>query len=92
MPGRARNVAVRGARCDWIAFIDAGIRPVPEWLENLAQKTCDDPAVDVVYGTYEPVIDSFFTECAAIAYVPAPFESEGGLVRPVSIVSALMRR
>jgi glycosyltransferase involved in cell wall biosynthesis len=92
LPGRSRNVAVQHARCDWIAFIDAGNQPVSDWLENLAQKIVDDPAVDVVYGTYAPVIDSFFKECAVIAYVPAPFESEGGLVRPQSIVSALMRR
>ena len=92
LPGRARNVAVQHAGCDWIAFIDAGNKPVPEWLANLAQRVQDDPTVDVVYGTYAPVIDSFFKECAAIAYVPAPFESEGGLVRPRSIVSALMRR
>jgi glycosyltransferase involved in cell wall biosynthesis len=92
LPGRARNVGVEHAACQWIAFIDAGIRPVPEWLESLAQKVLDDATVDVVYGTYEPVTDTFFTECAAIAYVPAPFASEDGLVRPRSIVSALMRR
>ena len=92
LPGRARNVAVQNARGDWIAFIDAGIRPVPEWLESLAQKILDDSTTDVVYGTYEPVVDTFFTQCAAIAYVPAQSASEDGLVRPRSIVSALMRR
>ncbi len=92
LPGRGRNVAVAHSRCDWIAFIDAGITPAPDWLAGLAQKVSDSSAVDVVYGTYEPVVDSFFKECAAIAYVPPPFESEGGLVRPPSIVSALMRR
>ena len=91
-PGRGRNVAVAQARCDWIAFIDAGNKPAPDWLEALARKTSENPVVDVVYGTYEPVVDSFFKECAAIAYVPPPSESDGGLVRPRSIVSALMRR
>jgi GT2 family glycosyltransferase len=46
----------------------------------------------VIYGTYDPIVNSFFTECAAIAYVPPPFASDDGLVRPRSIVSALMRR
>ncbi|HSP63511.1 MAG TPA: glycosyltransferase, partial [Pyrinomonadaceae bacterium] len=92
LPGRGRNLAVAQARCEWIAFIDAGNKPAPDWLEALARKAGEDPSVDVVYGTYEPVVDSFFKECAAIAYVPPPFESDGGFVRPRSIVSALMRR
>jgi glycosyltransferase involved in cell wall biosynthesis len=92
LPGRGRNVAVAHSRCDWIAFIDAGNTPAPDWLAGLAQKVSDGSAVDVVYGTYEPVVDSFFKECAVIAYVPPPFESDGGFVRPCSIVSALMRR
>lgn len=91
MPGRARNLAVAESRCQWIAFTDAGITLTPEWLEALTTKAQENSA-DVVYGTYEPIINSFFTECAAIAYVPPPFESDGGLVRPRSIVSALMRR
>jgi glycosyltransferase involved in cell wall biosynthesis len=91
MPGRARNLAVAQSCCQWIAFTDAGITLTPEWLEALKTKASEDSA-DVVYGTYEPIIDSFFTQCAAIAYVPPPFESDGGPVRPRSIVSALMRR
>ena len=91
MPGRARNLAVAESRCQWIAFTDAGITLTPEWLEALKAKASEDSA-DVVYGTYEPIVDSFFTQCAAIAYVPPPFESDGGPVRPRSIVSALMRR
>ena len=91
MPGRARNLAVAASRCNWIAFTDAGITVNPDWLEALSTKA-NEHAADVVYGTYEPINESFFTECAAIAYVPPPFESDGGLVRPRSIVSALMRR
>ena len=91
MPGRARNLAVKEARCDWIAFTDAGIRLEPDWLAALA--TCaGETSADVVYGTYDPIIEDFFTECAAIAYVPSRFDSEDGMVRPRSIVSALMRR
>lgn len=91
MPGRARNLAVKESRCDWIAFTDGGITLESVWLEALATKASESGA-DVVYGTYEPIVKSFFTECAAIAYVPPPFASDDGLVRPRSIVSALMRR
>ena len=92
LPGKARNIAVTHSRCEWVAFIDAGIQPATDWLASLAEAVGDGSAVDVVYGSYEPVIDSFFKECAAIAYVPPPFQSDGGFVRPRSIVSALMRR
>lgn len=92
LPGRGRNLAVANSRCDWIAFTDAGNRQSPDWLAELSEKIGDGSAVDVVYGTYEPVTDSFFKECAAIAYVPPPVKIEGALVRPPSIVSALMRR
>jgi glycosyltransferase involved in cell wall biosynthesis len=92
MPGRARNVGAKNARCDWIAFTDAGTRPAPDWLAELAGKARDDGSAEVVFGSYEPVVDSFFRECAAIAYVPATTLTPNGPVRPLSIVSALMRR
>lgn len=92
LPGRGRNLAVSNSRCDWIAFTDAGNRQGHDWLAQLAEKIGAGSDVDVVYGTYEPVIDSFFKECAAMAYVPPPVEIEGSNVRPPSIVSAVMRR
>ncbi len=92
LPGRGRNVAVAHSRCDWIAFTDAGITPSPDWLASLAANIGNGSTVDVVYGSYEPVVDSFFKECAAIAYVPPAASSAEGPVRPRSIVSALMRR
>jgi glycosyltransferase involved in cell wall biosynthesis len=91
LPGRSRNVGARNARFDWIAFTDAGNVAEPNWLENLA-RNLSNGSVDVVYGSYEPVIDTFFKECAAIAYVPPLLPTENGDVRPTSIVSALMRR
>lgn len=92
LPGRARNVAVRHCRNDWIAFTDAGNRVGPGWLASLAEKVGNDGTTDVVYGVYEPVVDTFFKECAAIAYVPPKSATPDGLLRPRSIVSALMRR
>src|SRR6266699_6061918 len=92
LPGRGRNLGAERANNQWIAFTDAGNKPAPQWLAALAQRVDDNPSVDVVFGSYEPVIDSFFKECAAIAYVPPPIQSDDGFVRPPSIVSALMRR
>ena len=92
LPGRGRNVGVMHAAHDWIAFTDAGNKPAPDWLAQLAAKIRDRSGVDVVYGSYQPVIDSFFKECAAIAYVPSPAVIEGSLTRPRFIASTLMRR
>jgi glycosyltransferase involved in cell wall biosynthesis len=92
LPGRARNIGAEHSACEWIAFTDAGTTPAPDWLASLAEKAGDGSTADVVYGTYEPVVDSFFRECAAIAYVPPPATTAEGFARPRSIVSALMRR
>ena len=92
LPGRSRNVAAKNSQSKWIAFTDAGTRSAPDWLASLAENLGDGSAVDVVYGSYEPVVDSFFKECAAIAYVPPAASTAEGPARPRSIVSALMSR
>jgi hypothetical protein len=46
----------------------------------------------VVYGYWEPVTDTFFKQCAAIAYVPPAIAHEGKMVRPRFIASSLLRR
>ncbi len=92
-PGRGRNLGVRAARFDWIAFTDAGIILEPNWLEELVQRVEKDPALDVVYGNVEPVRDTFFTRCAALAYVPIPSWLSPNLRwRGPFIASSLMRR
>lgn len=92
LPGRARNLAAARATNEWLAFTDAGIRPAKQWLESLAASVAADSSVDVVYGSYAPVTDTLFKECAAISYVSPPAEIEGALMRPRSIASSLMRR
>jgi glycosyltransferase involved in cell wall biosynthesis len=95
LPGRGRNLAAAQARNEWIAFIDAGITPEPDWLQSLAQRAetrIGKHDVDVVYGTYEPVTDSLFKLCSVIAYVAPPYEVEGKLIRPCSVASVLMKR
>jgi glycosyltransferase involved in cell wall biosynthesis len=91
LPGRGRNVGVTNSRFDWIAFIDGGIRPEPNWLEKLAA-AAEPGKAPVVFGSYEPVTDTFFKECAAIAYVAAPEEIDGRLGRFQFIASTLIHR
>ncbi len=92
LPGRGRNLAAARASSEWIAFVDAGTRPESTWLESLAEPVQAQGDIDVVYGSYEPVTDTLFKECAAIAYVPPPVKVNGGSMRPRSIVSVLMRK
>jgi glycosyltransferase involved in cell wall biosynthesis len=92
LPGRGRNLGAAQASFEWLAFTDAGIRLANNWLEALVAKAEANDSIDVVYGSYEPVTDSFFKQCAAIAYVPPPAFHDGELIRPRSIASALLRR
>lgn len=92
LPGHARNVGAAHASCEWIAFIDAGTIPRPDWLEALVAKLKSDASVDAVYGAFEPTTDTFFRECAVITYLPPPTEVEGRFIPARSIASALMRR
>jgi glycosyltransferase involved in cell wall biosynthesis len=85
LPGRARNLAIACARHEWVACIDAGIEPVGDWLEHLIEAARHDPQAQVVFGRFEPVIENFFTACAAISYCPPGKQSR-------TIASCLMRR
>lgn len=87
-PGDARNAGVRNATTSWIAFTDGGIRLDGMWLSELA-RTAEATGAGIVFGSYEPVCDSFFKECAALAYVP-PRNANG--VRGPFVASMLLRR
>lgn len=92
LPGRGRNVGAAHASFEWLAFTDAGIRLAKNWLEALVTKAQQDDSIDVVYGFFQPVTDTFFTECAAIAYVSPAVPYEGMLIRPRFIAGSLFRR
>ena len=92
LPGRNRNLAAAQATNEWLAFIDAGIRPESTWLEFLAKRAQLHGEVDVVYGSYEPVTDTLFKRCSVMAYVAPPVEIEGKLVRSRFVASVLMKR
>jgi hypothetical protein len=91
-PGRGRNVGIAAAASEWIALTDAGAWPESTWLDFLVQALQRDPQASVVYGNFEPVTDSFFCRCAALAYVsPKRWTAEGGMRAPV-IASSLLKR
>ncbi|HWN10352.1 MAG TPA: glycosyltransferase [Pyrinomonadaceae bacterium] len=92
MPGRGRNLGAARAENEWLAFIDAGVLPSERWLETLARPVKDSGTVDIVYGSFEPITDTLFEECAAIAFVPPPENVDGNKMRTRSIASALMRK
>ena len=92
LPGRGRNLGAAQASFEWLAFTDAGIRVAEDWLEALVARAEQDTSIDVVYGWWQPVTDTFFKQCAAITYVPPPTLHDGVLARPRAIVSALLRR
>jgi glycosyltransferase involved in cell wall biosynthesis len=85
LPGRGRNLAIARAGSDWVACIDAGIVPERDWLEQLIAAARREPEAQVVFGRYEPVVENFFTACAAISYCPPEKGAR-------SIASCLMRR
>ncbi|MGB7925641.1 MAG: glycosyltransferase [Pyrinomonadaceae bacterium] len=91
-PGRGRNIGIEAARHEWVALTDAGIRLEPQWLERLAEVAMRDSSVAVVYGNYEPVVNTFFERCAALSYPPPKQERPGGRMRGPSTASMLLRR
>ncbi len=86
-PGVARNEGVAAADCEWLAFTDAGIVLHPDWLRELLAAVNEE--TDVVFGCMDPVCDSFFRQCAAVAYV-SPKDGHG--IRGPFIASSLIRR
>jgi glycosyltransferase involved in cell wall biosynthesis len=91
-PGRGRNVGTAAGRWEWIAFCDAGNQLETQWLERLTDVVRRNPEVAFVYGNFEPVVNSFFTRCASLAYIPPKQARPGGPIRAPTIASALMRR
>jgi cellulose synthase/poly-beta-1,6-N-acetylglucosamine synthase-like glycosyltransferase len=91
-PGKGRNIGVANAKYDWIAFADAGVRLEQSWLERLIKVAESDNQVDVVYGSYEPAAETFFTRCAALAYVTPKRLRSGQWMRGPAIPSSLIRR
>jgi glycosyltransferase involved in cell wall biosynthesis len=92
-PGRGRNEGIAAARHDLIALTDAGIQVDPSWLEELLAIAEQHPGADVVYGNYDPILDSYYKKCASLAYVPMKERRpDGSITRGPSIASMLLKR
>lgn len=91
-PGKGRNMAIEYSNCDWIAMTDAGIKLDKNWLEGLVCPLEERRDLDGVYGNYEPAVSSFFKECLAIVFVPAPTFINGRKMRSHFIASSLIRK
>jgi len=96
MPGEGRNIGIEAASTDWVALTDAGTLLDSHWLERLFDEVLAQPLLDVVYGNYEPIIGSFFDQCAALAYVPVKSVRRSARdltpMRGPSTASMLLRR
>lgn len=68
-PGLARNAGVDAATHPWLAFTDGGIALRPEWLREIAAVAEREDA-HIVFGSFDPVCNTYFRRCAAVAYVP----------------------
>ncbi len=91
-PGEARNAGIRESLHGLVAFTDGGIILGERWLEELMRPMEKDGSVDVVYGAFEPIADSFLKECSLIAYVPAREKIGEASFRTNSIASALFKK
>ena len=91
-PGKARNLGVRAASCEWIAFTDAGISLDPQWLRELAKAMEQNEATDVVYGNVDPKIENLLDRCATLLYVAPKFLANNTAMRGPFIASSLIRK
>jgi len=93
LPGEGRNAGVKASTSEVIVFTDAGVQLDPQWFDEITRPMREDPTIDVVYGDFEPVIDTWFKECSAVAYVSPPeLVADGKRMRHHSIASCAVKR
>ena len=72
LPGGRRNVGLRAATGEWVAFVDGGMRVARDWLAALMLPVDAGEPLDVVLGGLEPVAETRLDACAAaLAFLPA---------------------
>jgi glycosyltransferase involved in cell wall biosynthesis len=85
MPGAGRNAGVQAARNDWIAFIDGGIEPSADWLENLCQHASVNESVGVFGQCHFSATQPFGKAICALSY-------GHGSIHPVIPASLFQRK
>lgn len=91
-PGRARNIGIRAATADWIALTDAGTILDANWLAELTRAADAAPDVDVVYGSYDPLLRTRFQRYVALSFLAPDEAVDGHRFRGPSTASMLLRR
>jgi glycosyltransferase involved in cell wall biosynthesis len=89
-PGRARNEGARAARGPWILFLDCGVNVAPDSIELLVVEALEENA-PAVCGWVIPRTGDFFSECAAVAYLP-PIRRDGKPVPRPTVQMLLITR
>lgn len=69
-PGKARNAGARAAHHPWLVFLDAGVRPTPEWLDAFHRAAVQVPDAEVIQGCYVPNLCDEWDLAAAGVYLP----------------------
>jgi len=83
-PGHNRNIGIDVTSCEWIAFIDCGIYPDPDWLERLLE-CASQTGVPAIFGLCD-----FFAE-GAIAKAACALSCGLGSEHPVLPASLFHR-
>ena len=65
---RGRNIAIEIAQYDHVISTDLGVRLDPRWIEEMARPFEEDPAVEVVMGSYAVDMSSVRTAAARAEY------------------------
>jgi cellulose synthase/poly-beta-1,6-N-acetylglucosamine synthase-like glycosyltransferase len=89
---RGRNEAVRAARGEIIAVIDAGVRASPEWLAELVRPFESADAPDVVGGFFRPDPHTIWELALGVTTLPSQEEIRPASFLPSSRSIAFTRR
>lgn len=85
LPGAGRNAGIHATDSDWIAFLDGGITPENDWLENLFNHAGKN-GVEAVFGLCH------FSAASAFAKSVCALSYGHGTLHPVIPASLFKRR